>query len=308
MELFQGTGDLDKRMKMHTRELHPLFAAEVTGVDVTQAPGPEVVEFIEDAMAKYAVIVLPGQFIDDAAQIAWSRHFGPRESPSGPLSALGNAKSRLPQYLFDASNLGPDGNILPPDHPRRVMRAGDRLWHTDSSFNPLPTKWSMLSGRKVPPAGGNTDFADTRAGYDALDAAGKDQIEDLVAEHNIWYSRVIGGLEDVTEEQRQTQPPVTQPLVRIMPGSGRKAMLVGAHAERIIGMPYQQGNALLRELTDVATQPAFVHSHAWREGDLVIWDNRCTLHRATEFDDVRYIRDMRRTTVDEYAPVWANVG
>lgn len=293
---------------METRSLHPVFAAKVTGIDVSQEPDAGVIAFIEDAMAEHAVVVLSGQQIDDDAQIAWSHHFGPRESPSGPVSAFADNQTRLPKYLFDASNLDLDGEILPADHPRRVMRAGDRLWHTDSSFNPLPTKWSMLSGRIVPPDGANTEFADARAAYDALDETMKQRIGEYVVVHNLWHSRKLGGLGDPTESQWQSQPPVTHPLIRTIPGSDRRAMMVGAHAEHIVGLPYDEGNSLLRELTDFATQPRFVYSHKWREGDLVIWDNRCTLHRATPFDDLTCKRDMRRTTVDEFAPAWAAVG
>ncbi|MDA0241100.1 MAG: TauD/TfdA family dioxygenase, partial [Proteobacteria bacterium] len=271
-------------------------------------PNAETIEAVEEAMAEYAVIVLRDQHITDEQQIAWSRHFGPRESPSGPISAFGSGGYRLPQYLFDASNLDLNGEILPPDHPRRAMRGGDRLWHTDSSFNPLPTKWSMLSSRIVPPQGADTEFADARAAYDALDDEMKSKIDGLIAIHDICYSRKLGGLEEITDALRQAQPPANQPLVRTIPRSGRRALLVGAHAESIVGMDYAEGNRLLRELTDFATQSQFVYSHAWRTGDLVIWDNRCTLHRATPFDDMTYKRDMRRTTVDEFAPAWAAVG
>ena len=199
---------------METRSLHPVFAAKVTGIDVSQEPDAGVIAFIEDAMAEHAVVVLSGQQIDDDAQIAWSHHFGPRESPSGPVSAFADNQTRLPKYLFDASNLDLDGEILPADHPRRVMRAGDRLWHTDSSFNPLPTKWSMLSGRIVPPDGANTEFADARAAYDALDETMKQRIGEYVVVHNLWHSRKLGGLGDPTESQWQSQPPVTHPLIR----------------------------------------------------------------------------------------------
>lgn len=295
-------------MNLALKPLHPVFAAEVSGVDVRVEPDAETVEFIEDGMAQYAVLVLRDQQITDDQQIAWSRHFGPRESPSGPISAFSNDGYRLPQYLFDASNLDLDGEILPADHPRRAMRGGDRLWHTDSSFNPLPTKWSMLSGRIVPPEGGNTEFADTRAAYDALDDDMKSKIDGRIAIHDICHSRKLGGLEEITDTLRQTQPPVTQPIVRTLERSGRTALLVGAHGESIIGLTPVEGGTLLRELTEFATQPQFVYSHAWRQGDLVIWDNRCTLHRATPFDDMTHKRDMRRTTVDEYAPAWAAVG
>jgi alpha-ketoglutarate-dependent 2,4-dichlorophenoxyacetate dioxygenase len=293
-------------MSFSLKPLHPVFAAEVRGLPVSADVSPGAVEFLEDAMATYAVVVLPEQYVGDDEQIAFSRFFGPRETPQAPTAK--NDGLRLAKYLFDASNLGTDHEILPADHPRRKMRGGDRLWHSDSSFNPLPTKWSMLHGRIIPPAGGNTDFCDTRAAYDSLPQKMKGRIEGMVAVHSLWHSRKKGGLEEVSEKQMQNMPPVYQPVVRTIPRSGRKALYVGAHARSIIGMPEEEGAKLLQELTDHCTQPQYVYSHPWREGDLVIWDNRCTLHRATPFEDLKYKRDMRRTTVDEYAPAWAAVG
>lgn len=295
-------------MSIPVRQLHPVFAGEITGFDTSGEMSPESVTLIEQAMAEYAVIVLPGQDISDDQQIEFAHHFGPRETPAGAASGYASAGHRLPRFLFDASNLGLDNEILPADHPRRAMRSGDRLWHTDSSFNPLPTKWSMLSGRIVPPEGGNTEFADTRAAYDRLDDGMKARIDDLVVEHSLWHSRRKGGMEAFTLEQEQSLPPVTHPLVRSIPGSGRKCYMAGAHAQRIIGMDADEGTALLEELIEFATRDEFVYSHRWREHDLVIWDNRCTLHRGKAYEDMKYKRDMRRTTVDEYAPSWAAVG
>ncbi len=296
-------------MSYDVKPIHPIFGAEVTGIDCSQTPTPEVVEFVEDAMAEYAVLVLRDQTMTDEEHAEWSRYFGPRESPAGPITGHASKQQRLGRYLFDAGNLDLNGKIMAADHPRRVMRSGDRLWHTDSSFNPLPTKWSMLHGRTVPPEGGNTDFADCRAAYDALPEETKARMENLMVVHNIWHSRIKGGLKEteITEEQRQSMPPVCHPLVRIMPRSNRKAMMIGAHAEHIVGMPDSEAQPFLQELADFATQPQFVYSHKWHEGDLVIWDNRCTLHRATSFDDLTYPRDMRRTTIDEYAPSWSFV-
>jgi alpha-ketoglutarate-dependent 2,4-dichlorophenoxyacetate dioxygenase len=295
-------------MTFDIKRLSPHFAAEVTGFDAGAYMSPALIDFIEDAMAEYAVVVLPGQDISDDQQIAFAAYFGPRESASGSASGDPSRKNRLPKYLFDAGNLDFDGEILAADHPRRVMRAGDRLWHTDSSFNPMPTKWSMLSGRIVPPQGGNTEFADARAAYDALSDQMKARIEDLVAEHSIWHSREKGGMTEFTLEHEQSLPPVMHKLVRTIPRSGRKTFMVGAHARRIIGMDAGAGAALIQELSDFATRDEFVYSHKWRTGDLVIWDNRCTLHRGRPFEDLKYKRDMRRTTIDEYAPSWAVVG
>lgn len=297
-------------MPLTVKELHPIFAAEATGIKIGPDIGPETVEEIEDLMAKYAVLVLRDQNCTDQEQIDFAALFGPRESPAGATTYGPNNANRLSRYLFDAGNIGLDGEILPLNNERRQMRLGDRLWHSDSSFNPLPTKWSMLSGRIVPPSGGNTDFADARAAYDSLPESMKTKLEGLVAEHSIWHSRVKGGMPAsmIGEQQLNVLPPVYQPIVRTIPRSGRKALMVGSHAGRIPGMPTDEGRKLLEELTDHVTQPKFVYSHVWRQGDLVMWDNRCTLHRATPFDDTKFKRDMRRTTCDEFAPSWAMVG
>ncbi|NQV56234.1 MAG: TauD/TfdA family dioxygenase [Rhodospirillales bacterium] len=295
-------------MSISIEKQHPLFAAELSGIDVGADITPEIIAAVENAVDQFAVVIMPGQDITDEQQIEFARHFGPRESPAIAASGFAEKGHRLPQYLFDASNLGLDNEILPPGHARREMRAADRLWHTDSSFNPLPTKWSMLSARIIPPEGGNTDFADARAAYDALDENMKERIEELVAEHSLWHSRKKGGLKTVTNAQEQGLPPVTHRVVRQIPGTERKAYMAGAHARRIIGMDEAEGAALLQELTDFATRPEFVYSHQWRTNDLVIWDNRCTLHRGTPFDDEKFKRDMRRTTIDEFAPSWAKVG
>jgi alpha-ketoglutarate-dependent 2,4-dichlorophenoxyacetate dioxygenase len=290
--------------------LHPVFAAEVTGIDLAEEITPEIVEYIEDAMAEFAVVVLPGQsHISDERHAEFSAYFGPREKPAGVASGDPKKRQRLGNFMFDAGNLDTDGTLLPPDHPRRKMRAGDGLWHTDSSFNPMPTKWSLLRAIEIPPEGGNTDFADCRAAYDALDEKMKAKIEDLAADHSIWTSRRRAGLEEITEEHTRGLPPVIQPVVRTIARSGRKALYIGAHAGHVYGMPYEEGKTLLEWLVGFATQPKFVYSHKWKVGEIVIWDNRAVLHRAGKFEgSTVYRRDMRRTTVDEFHPTWANLG
>ncbi len=297
-------------MALTVNALHPVFAAEATGIKIGANISPETVEEIENLMAVYAVLVLRDQNCTDEEQVAFAKFFGPRESPAGATTYGPQNANRLPMYMFDAGNIGLDGEILPLDNARRQMRLGDRLWHSDSSFNPLPTKWSMLSGRVIPPEGGNTDFADARAGYDSLPESMKQKLEGLVAEHSIWHSRVKGGMpaEMIGTAQTNILPPVYQPIVRTIPRSGRKSLMVGSHAGRIPGMPTDEGRKLLEELTDHVTQPKYIYSHVWKQGDLVMWDNRCTLHRATPFDDTKFKRDMRRTTCAEFAPSWAAVG
>jgi alpha-ketoglutarate-dependent 2,4-dichlorophenoxyacetate dioxygenase len=291
-------------MGLAVKPLHPLFVAEIAGVDLCQPIDAATQREIAHAMDQYAVCVLPGQPLDDEQQIAFARLYGPLE-----VSPLVQGKSgtvalntRL-QYreIFDVSNLDEEGRILDNDDARTSYRLGNQLWHTDSSFRQKSATWSMLHARVIPPVGGNTEFADMRAAYDALPEARQRRLEGLVAEHSIWHSRGKLGGYTPTEEERKARPPARHRLVRQHPGSGRKALFIASHASHIIGMPIDEGQALLRELIEFATQPQFVYSHAWQHGDLVIWDNRCTMHRATPFEASGYVRDMRRTTIVDTA-------
>ena len=287
-------------MTITVRRLHPLFVGELTGVDLADGIDAATRDAIERAMDEYAVCVLPGQRLDDDRQIAFASLYGPLEvSPPVQSKAGGPAANFRIQHrnIFDVSNLDENGNILPLDDQRRAYRQGNELWHTDSSFRQKSATWSMLHARIVPPAGADTEFADTRAAYDALPEATKQRIEGLVAEHSIWHSRAQLGGYKPTEEEKKARPPARHPLVRRHPGSGRKALYIASHASHIIGWPVEEGRALLRELLAFATQPRFVYAHKWRLGDLVIWDNRCTMHRATPFESTTHVRDMRRTTV-----------
>jgi alpha-ketoglutarate-dependent 2,4-dichlorophenoxyacetate dioxygenase len=195
-----------------------------------------------------------------------------------------------------------NNNIRSTSDRWRMFMLANQLWHTDSSFKRVPGKVSFLSAHEVPLSGGETEFADLRAAYDALDAATKERIDGLVAEHSIFYSRSLIGYTEFSNEERAALPAVPQTLVRIHPGSGRKTLYLASHASHIIGWPVEQGRALLDELITFATQPCFVHQHRWRAGDLVVWDNRCTLHRGRPYDDANCRRDMRRTTVEDSAP------
>jgi alpha-ketoglutarate-dependent 2,4-dichlorophenoxyacetate dioxygenase len=273
------------------------------GADLQPAPTPALVELVESAMSRYAVLVIRGQRLSDEEHIRFSRAFGPLELP--PKLGMADKKRRLRRELYDASNLDADGELLAEESRQRRYNRGNGLFHTDSSFNSLPTKWSLLLSHVLPPEGGNTDFIDTRAVYDDLPASMKAELEGLEAVHSLWHSRERAGLGGVTEEMRALMPPVRHPLVRALP-SGRKALYIGAHAAHIPGHPGSAGQSLLQELYDIATQPKYIYSHTWRPGDLVIWDNRCTLHRAGSFDDLRYKRDLRRTTINEYGPEQAS--
>jgi alpha-ketoglutarate-dependent 2,4-dichlorophenoxyacetate dioxygenase len=287
-------------MTLAVTPLHPIFAAKVTGVDLRNRIDESTQRAIERAMDDYAVCVLPGQQIDDEHQVAFSRLYGPLElSPPKQDKngkAIYNTRVRH-REIFDISNLDEDGKILDDKDARSAYRLGNELWHTDSSFRQKSATWSMLHARVIPPAGGNTEFVDTRAAYDALPDAMKTKLVGLVAEHSIWYSRAKHGGYIPTEEERKLRPGARHRLVRRHPGSGRNTLYIASHASHIVGMPVDEGQALLRELIEFATQPQFMYSHTWHVGDLVIWDNRATMHRATPFEASGYARDMRRTTI-----------
>jgi alpha-ketoglutarate-dependent 2,4-dichlorophenoxyacetate dioxygenase len=287
-------------MTMTVTPLHPLFAAELTGVDLAADIDAKTRDTIARTMDQYAVTVLPDQHLDDEKQSAFASLYGPLEVAPLTHSKDGGppAPSRIQnRNIFDVSNLDERGQILSLDDQRRAYRDGNQLWHTDSSFRQKCATWSMLHARIIPPDGADTEFADTRAAYDALPAATKTKLEGLIAEHSIWHSRAQLGGYTPTEEERKLRPPARHPVVRRHPGSGRNALYIASHASHIIGWPVEEGRALLRELLAFATQPHFVYRHKWRLGDLVIWDNRCTLHRATPFESATHVRDMRRSTV-----------
>ena len=287
-------------MDLAVKPLHPLFAAEIRGADLSQPIDATTRRAIEHAMDEYAVCVLPEQQLDDDRQIAFARLYGPLEIASAVKSqrkaGVIGSRVRHPE-IFDVSNLDENGRILDSGDARWAYRLANELWHTDSSFRQKSATWSLLHARVVPPCGGDTYFADTRAAYDALPVAMKSKLEGLVAEHSIWHSRGQRGGYEPTEEERAARPPARHPIVRQHPGSGRKALFIASHASYVIGWPEEEGRALLRELLEFATQPRFVYTHKWRVGDLAIWDNRCTLHRATPFESKDHVREMRRTTI-----------
>ena len=275
----------------------PSFLAEVKGVDFSRPIDAATLREIVHAMDTCAVCVFRDTGLTDESHIAFSYLLGKLEyAPS--LFGKGVKRFKYPE-LFDAGNLDANGNIL-LDERRRLYNKGNALWHTDSSFNPHRSAYSLLLAHEVPPAGGDTEFADMRAAYDALPAAMKERIENVVAEHWLWHSRMLAGYPEPTEQERLAKPPAHHKLVQVHPGSGRKTLYIAAHASHIVGMPLEEGRQLINDLIAFATQPQFVRAVAWQQpGDLVIWDNRCTMHRATSFEDTRYRRDMRRTTVLE---------
>ena len=278
--------------------LHPLFAGAATGVDLTRPLDAATRDAIVDAMDRYAVLVFHDQRIDDAQQMAFAESFGPLET-SREADRPGH-RMRLDVRMADVSNLGIDGQPLPVDHFRRMSGLANQLWHTDSSFKRVPATYSMLSARAVPGAGGDTEFADCRAAWEALPQGMQDRLAGLVAEHSIYTSRAVLGFTDFTAEERAALPPVLHPLVKVHPGSGRTTLYIASHAGGIVGMPTAEARLLLAELMEHATQREFVYRHRWRAGDVVMWDNRCTMHRGRSFD-LATVRDVRRTTVSDVA-------
>jgi alpha-ketoglutarate-dependent 2,4-dichlorophenoxyacetate dioxygenase len=283
----------------------PDFVAEVGDVALNRVLSEDLAA-IRAAFTKYAVLVFPDQEFDDESQLAFARHFGPLETTV--FMARKGHNLRLHQNMADVGNLDAENRILETNNRQRLYNLGNRLWHTDSSFKRLPAYCSMLHARSIPPIGGHTEFADMRAAYDALPEATKQRIAGLVAEHSIMTSRGRLGFKDFDESERAAFAPVPQVLVRRLPDSGRMSLYIASHAGAIRGMPDDEARQLIDELTAHATQRQFVHAHRWREKDLVIWDNRCTMHRGMEFDDQRYKRDMRRATVSDVAPTCEQMG
>ena len=287
-------------MSITIRQIHPVFVGEVSGVDIAKPLSTEEVAAIEAGMDKYAVLVFHDQKITDEEQMAFSKNFGPlEEARGGNITQPGD--KRLQPGMADVSNLDKDGRPMARDSRQRLFNLGNMLWHSDSSFRAIPAKYSLLSARVVNPVGGNTEFADMRAAYDALDAPTKTVIKNLICEHSLMYSRGSLGFVDYTDEEREMFKPVRQRLVRTHPVTGRKSLYLSSHAGQIIGMETPEARLLLRELSAHATQPAFVYAHRWRTWDLVIWDNRQVMHRVRRYDESQP-RDVRRTTVAGDAP------
>jgi len=284
-------------MEIKVTPLHPHIGAEITGIDLREDLAPEIFAAVESAFNRHAVLVFPRQPLSDEQQMAFSRRFGPLET--NPAYA-GERKKRIPhREIADISNLDVHGNVMPADDERLLFSRGNQLWHTDSSFKYVPARCSLLSAREIPPEGGETEFADMRAAYDALPEEKKRALEGLVVEHSIFRSRSLIGFTAFNDEIQRELPPVPQLLVRRHPGSGRKTLYLAAHASHVVGWPLEGGRKLVEELMQFATQPQFVYQHRWRVGDLVMWDDRCTMHRGRPYDDTKHRRDMHRTTVSD---------
>jgi len=277
------------------RQVHPVFVGEVSGADLRQPLSKADVAAIEAGMDRYAVLIFRDQNITDDQQMAFTQNFGEIENAKGGNITKDN-EYRLKKGMVDVSNLDKDGKPLPRDDRRRMFNLGNRLWHSDSSFRAKPAKYSILSARTVASQGGNTEFADMRAAYDTLDDATRTSIEDLVCEHSLIYSRGSMGFSDLTEDEKAMMKPVRQRLVRTHPVTGRKSLYLSSHAGQIVGWLVPESRDFLRDLNEHATQRELVYVHRWRQYDLVMWDNRQTMHRVRRFDETQP-RDMRRTTV-----------
>jgi alpha-ketoglutarate-dependent 2,4-dichlorophenoxyacetate dioxygenase len=279
-------------MPITIKQLHPLFCAEIGGVDTGLSIEAATFGDIRAALDEYSVLIFHDQSLDDERQIAFSRRFGPLETSGRANPAKGTPFAR--QSNLDIET----GNVIPAGDRRMVYQKGNYLWHSDSSFKAMPSLCSLLSARVCPPEGGNTEFATMTASYDALPDDIKGKLDGLVAEHSLVYSRETVSTESLTPEMKAELPGAWQAMVRENPVNHRKAIYAGAHASHVIGWPREEGRAFIAWLTEFATQPQFRYSHAWREGDLVIWDNRAVLHRATAYDTIRHQRLMQRTTVN----------
>jgi alpha-ketoglutarate-dependent 2,4-dichlorophenoxyacetate dioxygenase len=272
--------------------------AEVGDVNLASLSEPDLFA-IKEAFWKYAVLIFPNQRLTPRQHLDFSAAFGPVETDR--VLDQDRAAPRLGHAFADISNLDQAGRIWAEDSRARMYKAGNRLWHTDSSFKFRPGLCSLLYATAIVPIGGHTEFADQRAAYDALPAPMKHKLDGLVAEHCIATSRKRSGFTEFSADEARRLPPVPQAVVRTIPQSGRKSLYLASHAGRILGMPEAEGRTLIDELIAHVTQRQFVYTHRWRVHDLVMWDNRCTMHRGTDYDDLRWVRDMRRATVSDVA-------
>ena len=282
-------------MPLDIHQIGPCFSGAVDGIDLRQPLSSADAKAIHAGMDQYAVLVFRGQVLSQEQHLAFTEALGEIEHSIGASLRAAN-ETRVPTTFADVSNLGKDDKPYDREDRRRLFAIGNRLWHSDSSFKVVPAKYSLLHALSIPSKGGNTEFAYMPDAYDALDAAVKVEIEDLVCEHSQMFSRQQVGFFDFSDEEKQRFAPVRQRLVRVHPSTGRKSLFLASHAGSILGMPIPEARLLLRDLTEHATHERFVHVHHWQVGDLVIWDNRQTMHRARSFPAGER-RDLRRTTI-----------
>jgi alpha-ketoglutarate-dependent 2,4-dichlorophenoxyacetate dioxygenase len=289
-------------MTLTIKQLRPNFAGEVSGIELRQVHDRATLDELRSSMDRYGVLVFHEQPFENSEQLDFAQRFdGVLHAKTGASVLTKNRFGN--EALSDISNVDETGQVMSSDDRRRAYSLGNRLWHTDASFQDPPGRYSMLSAKLIPPVPADTEYADMRAAYDALDAEMKLRIADLRAHHSIAYSRITLGFEFSSDEQEKLRGAV-QPLVRTNPRTGRKSLYLASHASRIEGWPVPDGRLLLRDLIEHATRRAFVYRHSWRVGDLVIWDNLATMHRGLAYDDTKYRRELRRvTTLDVPLPV-----
>jgi alpha-ketoglutarate-dependent 2,4-dichlorophenoxyacetate dioxygenase len=286
-------------MAITFKKLHPTFMAEVSPIDLREVSDEFTLEQLRQGMADYGVLVFKGQQFSLQDQLDFAQRLDGQLHSKTSNSAL--SKNRFGNdALTDISNVTQDGDIMAADDRRRMNNISNRIWHTDASFVDPAGRYSMLFARNIPPVRADTEFADMRAAYDALDEKTKEIIENLHVHHSIVYSRHTMGF-DFAEEEKAKLPGATQPLVKMISGSNRKGLYLASHADHVVEWPVPEGRLLLKELTDHATKPQFVHHHEWTLGDLVIWDNRTTMHRGRPFDDKAYKRELTRVTTLDIA-------
>ena len=287
-------------MVIETRKEFPDFVAFVSNVDLKNELETDQVKELDTAINKFSVLVFKNQNINDEQQVRFTKYFGEIEA-SGNKSNITKAKDRrLSTDLADVSNLDKNNKPFTQNDPRRIFNLGNRLWHTDSSFKEIPAKYSLLSARNISKEGGNTEFADMRSAYDNLDMNTKQKVDDMICEHSLIYSRQRLGFDMVKElssEEIKNFTPVEQPLVRQNKITNRKTIFLSCHIGKIRNWIRPDSMCFIDDLIEYATQPKFKYIHKWSQNDLIIWDNRQTMHRARAFDDLKERRDMRRTTV-----------
>ena len=277
------------------------IGAEISGVDLNTGLSDSEFEAAHEAVDVHGVCFFRGQFLEDSALVALGERFGPLEAPL-KRDQYGGVDKRVTML----ANVDDDGNIIKQDDTHGVYMKGNLLWHSDSSFKPVPSTYSLLAAHEVPTIGGNTEFADLRACYDdwqgPFGETNKEELEDLVCEHSIIYSRslIVGDI--FTDAEKKGFNPPKQPLVRTHPRTGRKIYYVGSHCSHVIGWPVEKGRALVRELSGFCIRPDHIYSHKWQAGDVVIWDNRSVLHRGLTYDPTQR-RVMHRVTVAGDGPL-----
>ena len=293
-------------MGLRIAPVSPEFVAVASGIDLRERLDAHTVQSIHHAMDRYGVLIFPNQPISNEQQLAFTETLGPLQ-PAVGNNVTPQRERRLSADFSDVSNLDRDSAILNRHDRGRLFGFGNRLWHSDASFRAVPAKYSILAAHALPSAGGNTEFADMRAAYDALDDATKAQLEGLVAEHSQLYSRGLLGFTEFSDEEREMFKPVRHAMVRTLESTGRTSLYVGAHAGAIVGWPEPEARMFIFDLIEHATQPQFVHVHRWQPHDVVIWDNRQVVHRVRRYDDLNEVRDMRRTTIRGEGPTVSQV-